>query len=384
VSARPVLQISYPSAVPAGRIAGLFAHPDDEVFCAGGTIAAAVEAGAEAMIVSATRGEAGQIRDASTASRATLGAVREQELRAACRHLGVQQVRCLDHIDGTLADLDRPQLVAELGGIIDGFAPDVVVTFGPDGAYGHPDHITVGEAVTAACLQRPSIRLYHSYFARTRMLLLERLSGWLAELRDRFTAPSDFARVFSLFALETTAVGYADDHINVGWYPPGVFIVEQGEAADTLFLILSGVVEVAQDTADGSRTVLRRQGPGEFFGELGVARHEARSANVIAIEAVTCLIFSRQASSLWAARGDGAEPVGAADEPAESGTGARPTTVIDVRSVVDRKVAALAAHRTQYPIEPDMFPAWLLEEMMGQEWFVRVQPAPQLETDLFA
>ena len=66
---------------------------------------------------------------------------------------------------------------------------------------------------------------------------------------------------------------------------------------------------------------------------------------------------------------------------AESGT--LPTTVVDVRAVVDRKVAALAAHRTQYPIEPDMFPTWLLEEMMGQEWFVRVQPAPQLETDLF-
>ena len=67
----------------------------------------------------------------------------------------------------------------------------------------------------------------------------------------------------------------------------------------------------------------------------------------------------------------------------EGGTGPRPTTVIDVRAVVHRKVAALAAHRTQYPIEPEMFPSWLLEEMMGQEWFVRVQPAPQLETSLF-
>jgi len=366
---------------------GVFAHPDDEIFCAGGTIAAAVEAGAEAMVVSATRGEAGQIRDASAATRATLGEVREAELREACRHLGVQHVRCLDHIDGTLAELDRPQLVAELGAVIDSFAPDVVITFGPDGAYGHPDHITVGEAVTEHCLARPGLRLYHSHFARTRLLLLERLSGWLAELHERFDAPSDFARVFSLFALETAAVGYADDHINVGWYPPGVFIVEQGEASDTLFLILSGEVEVAQDAPDGTRSVLGRQGPGQFFGELGVARHQARSANVIALEAVTCLIFSRQAASMWAARGDATEPVGGPedgmDTPAEGGSGARPTTVIDVRAVVDRKVAALAAHRTQYPIEPDMFPSWLLEEMMGQEWFVRVQPAPQLETSLF-
>ena len=98
---------------------GVFAHPDDEIFCAGGTIAAAVEAGAEAMVVSATRGEAGQIRDAAAATRATLAEVREAELREACRHLGVQHVRCLDHIDGTLAELDRPQLVAELGAVID-------------------------------------------------------------------------------------------------------------------------------------------------------------------------------------------------------------------------------------------------------------------------
>ena len=101
---------------------------------------------------------------------------------------------------------------------------------------------------------------------------------------------------------------------------------------------------------------------------------------------MTCLIFSRQAASLWAARGrrhGAGRAAGGARPPAEAASGARPTTVIDVRAVVDRKVAALAAHRTQYPIEPEMFPTWLLEEMMGQEWFVRVQPAPQLETDLF-
>ena len=89
------------------RIAGIFAHPDDEVFCVGGTMATYVEAGAEALILSATRGEAGQIRDATAATRATLGAAREAELREACRCLGVQDVRFFDHLDGTLASLDR-------------------------------------------------------------------------------------------------------------------------------------------------------------------------------------------------------------------------------------------------------------------------------------
>jgi LmbE family N-acetylglucosaminyl deacetylase len=84
-------------AVPSGsRILGVFAHPDDEVFVAGGTLAKYAARGAQAMVLSATRGQAGQIRDASAATRHTLGAVREQELRRACAILGVQQVGCLD------------------------------------------------------------------------------------------------------------------------------------------------------------------------------------------------------------------------------------------------------------------------------------------------
>ena len=72
----------------ARRLLGVFAHPDDEVFCAGGTIARAAEAGAEVMIVSATRGEQGQIRDPAAATRRTLGAVRERELCAAAAEGG--------------------------------------------------------------------------------------------------------------------------------------------------------------------------------------------------------------------------------------------------------------------------------------------------------
>ena len=59
----------------ARRLLGVFAHPDDEVFCAGGTMAQVAGTGAEVMIVSATRGERGQIRDHAAATRRTLGAV---------------------------------------------------------------------------------------------------------------------------------------------------------------------------------------------------------------------------------------------------------------------------------------------------------------------
>src|SRR5215472_2664582 len=112
----------------ARRLLGVFAHPDDEVFCAGGTMARAAEAGAEVMIVSATRGEQGQIRDPAAATRHTLGAVRERELRAAAAELGVQHVRALNYADGTLAR-HRSALGAAVADIMRQFDPDAVITF---------------------------------------------------------------------------------------------------------------------------------------------------------------------------------------------------------------------------------------------------------------
>jgi LmbE family N-acetylglucosaminyl deacetylase len=103
------------------------------------------------MVVSATRGQAGQIRDAAVGDRRTIAAVREAELRQACQRLGVTQVLCLDHVDGTLADAEFPALVAEVAEVIGEFGPDVIITFGPDGGYGHPDHVTISVVTTAAC-----------------------------------------------------------------------------------------------------------------------------------------------------------------------------------------------------------------------------------------
>jgi LmbE family N-acetylglucosaminyl deacetylase len=334
------------------------------------------------MVLCATRGEAGQIRDASVATRSTLGDAREQELRAACAALGVHHVRLLDHIDGTLASLDRELLVREVREVLGEFEPDVVVTFGDDGAYGHPDHVTIGRVTTEACGPSFRGRLYHSHFPRSRLLLLERLAEWLAELNERFKGSSDFARVFSLFAQETNTLGYADDHISIAWFPPGFAIVEQGEAAEALYLILSGSVEVLIDDGEGRRQV-RMSGPGEFFGEIAVAQRSLRTADVIAAEPVTCMVFTRRPPSLSAGRGTTLG--GLADQPIladQQGPSTGGTTVVDVREVIDQKIAAVAAHRSQYPIEPEMFPRWMLEEMMGHEHFVRVRAAVEPETEL--
>lgn len=368
------------------RILGVFAHPDDEVFCAGGTVAKYVAAGAEAVVVSATRGEAGQIRDATVATRSTLGRVREEELRAACACLGVGDVRLLDHVDGTLPDVDRPGLVAEVAAVLEEVCPDVVITFGGDGAYGHPDHVTIGEVTTEAFGSRPAGRLYHSHFPRSRLLLLDHLAQWLVELNERFQGPADFARAFSLFTQETRTLGFADDQIDLGWFPPGVSIVEQGEPATSLYLILSGAVEVLQEQPDGTRRHIRRQGPGEFFGELALAGHSARTAHVVAVDSVTCLVFSPAPPTAFGGRGTSSNLPRVAVEDTTGGGPSVPggwTTVIDVTAFVDRKLSAIAAHRSQYPIEPDMFPPGILQKMMGREYFVRVNPPIQPEQDLF-
>src|SRR5690349_15200816 len=174
------------------RILGVFAHPDDESFCAGGTFAKYAEDGAEIMVISATRGDAGQIRDARAATRRTLGQVRESELRAACERLGIQHVVCLDYGDGTLKDVEPELLVRDVTWIVRSFQPDVVITFGPDGGYGHPDHIAIGAATTAACAlagdpaafpdqldaglaPHTPAALYHSHFPRSPLLLHQRL-----------------------------------------------------------------------------------------------------------------------------------------------------------------------------------------------------------------
>src|SRR5262249_48520065 len=156
-----------------------------------GTLAKYAAAGAEIMVVSATRGQAGQIRDARVATRRTLGAVREAELHLSGARLGVQHSVCWDYGDGTLKDLDPELLVRDTVAVMRAFRPDVVICFGPDGGYGHPDHVTMSTVTTeafrrtgdstqfpdqlaaGAAAHQPA-RLYYSYFPRSRLLFLER------------------------------------------------------------------------------------------------------------------------------------------------------------------------------------------------------------------
>lgn len=392
------------------RLLCVFAHPDDEVFCAGGSIARYSAQGYEVMVVSATKGDAGQIRDANIATRRTLGEVRARELQQSCQHLGVKQAVCLDYGDGTLKDLDLEVLVADVVRIIREFRPDVVITFGPDGAYGHPDHVAIGKATTIACtlagdphefplqivdgLQAfTPIRLYHSFFPRSRVLMLETLSKWLVGRQSRNIAssqidPAEFVRALLLFTEETTMLNYSSDRIDVSWYPRGFYIIEQGETAKDLYLILSGHAQAVREHDDGTLEILSDLGPGSFFGELGLALHQRRMAHVIAQDSVTCLVMSMTEAVLFAGRGSDATITGGADLGGENEAKAlldvgQATHCIDVNDYVLHKVKAMSAHRSQYPITPDIFPLEMLKELMGHEYFVQIFPRPVLIDTLF-
>lgn len=128
----------------------VFAHPDDESFGNGGTLAKYTEQGVVTSLVCATRGEAGEISDPALATRDNLGQVREQELKLACSILGISDLRFLDYVDGTLASVDEQEAVGKIVRAMREIKPQVVFTFGPDGVYGHPDHVAVNRFATNA------------------------------------------------------------------------------------------------------------------------------------------------------------------------------------------------------------------------------------------
>jgi LmbE family N-acetylglucosaminyl deacetylase len=263
--------------------------------------------------------------------------------------------------------------------------PDVVITFGPDGFSGHSDHKAVGAAVTAACYEMRStrrIRLFHCHLPRSRMLLADRLAEWVVDLTTRFKGTKDFVRALSVFSRETTTLGYAADFVTVEWFPAGSYLIEQGEAATNMYFLLSGHVEIRRENENGRMRVVDRSGPGEFIGEVGIATGKPRNAHVVALDDVTSLTFSTAQPGAASTPGEQIEPARTRVLPSGDHVDARVSTRIDVSEFVHHKLRATAAHRSQYPIDPTMFPDSILREMFGAEYFIQVLPERALDDSL--
>jgi LmbE family N-acetylglucosaminyl deacetylase len=135
------------------RMMCVLAHPDDESLGTGGALAAYAAQGVETYLVTATRGERGWTGAAHDyPGEAELGRIRETELRAAADILGVHEVQLLDYVDGDLDKADPRQVIREIVGHLRRVKPQVVVTFAPDGAYGHPDHIAICQLTGSALI----------------------------------------------------------------------------------------------------------------------------------------------------------------------------------------------------------------------------------------
>jgi len=144
------------------KILSVLAHPDDETFGMGGTLAFYASQGVEVHLICATKGEAGDVKPELLKDYASIADRRESELRCAADTLGLKKVTFLGYRDSGMngtednqnpnAFINAPfeEVVGKIVSYIRDFKPDVVLTFDPVGGYHHPDHIYIQKATVAA------------------------------------------------------------------------------------------------------------------------------------------------------------------------------------------------------------------------------------------
>jgi len=158
---------------PAPALLAVLAHPDDETFRCGGTLALLSRRGMRVQVLSATRGEAGSCGDPPLCSHDELPGVRERELRCACAALGIEPPLFLEYPDGGLAAVREEEAVEQVMAAVRVVRPQVLLTWPPDGLSGHPDHVAVSRWTTLAFGQAgvlgmaAPVALYHMAMPRS-------------------------------------------------------------------------------------------------------------------------------------------------------------------------------------------------------------------------
>jgi N-acetyl-1-D-myo-inositol-2-amino-2-deoxy-alpha-D-glucopyranoside deacetylase/mycothiol S-conjugate amidase len=192
------------------------AHPDDESFGPGGTLALYAKRGVAVHLICATRGEAGMVEQELLEQHESVADLREHELRCAAEILGLKSVHFLDYRDSGMVgseDNRHPnaliaapieQVIQQITYHIRRIKPQVVLTFDPQGGYGHPDHIAVHKASTAAFhaagdgtqfpgaeLPHSPQKLYYTTFPRRQLKWLVRLMPLLGQDPRKFGRNND-------------------------------------------------------------------------------------------------------------------------------------------------------------------------------------------------
>ena len=177
---------------------GIWAHPDDEAYLSAGLMADLRRRGDRVVVVTATLGEHGT-GDPEAWPPARLAARRRVELRDSLAALGVDEHHVLGYEDGTCDRQDDDAATALIGRHIAATEPDLIVTFGPDGVTGHPDHRAVGRWATDAWARtRPGAELWYPTFTpefhRTWGPLNDRVGLWAEQPEPPSTDPAGLVR----------------------------------------------------------------------------------------------------------------------------------------------------------------------------------------------
>ena len=147
-----------------GGLLLVMAHPDDESMGAGGLVLRHTRNGVTAQLICATYGEAGWMGKPLGAKREDISEIRATELEEAAGALAISGVELWDYPDGGLAQSNQQEITQRIWEHIGKVQPRVVIGWGPDGGYGHPDHIAMGactDAAVAAMTEGERPALYH-------------------------------------------------------------------------------------------------------------------------------------------------------------------------------------------------------------------------------
>jgi LmbE family N-acetylglucosaminyl deacetylase len=232
----------------------VFAHPDDETFGPGGTLAKYAAEGVAVHLICATRGEVGESDLDNLGDCEDLACRREQELHYAADVLGLTEIYFLGYQDSGMAgspanqhpralvQADPNALAEQVADLMRRLRPQVVLTFDPYGGYGHPDHIAMHHATVAAFERLPERerpqKLYFTVFPRTTL---------------RWTV-----RLMPLFGADPEAIGKNRD-INLR-------AVLEHELQITTKIDTGSYYEVKEQAAACHKSQL--SGPGSFWGRL--------------------------------------------------------------------------------------------------------------------
>jgi LmbE family N-acetylglucosaminyl deacetylase len=211
----------------SASLLAVFAHPDDEAFGTGGTLARYAIGGVTVSLVCATRGEVGEVWDPSLATPDNLGEVRENELRQAAAALGISELVFLGYRDSgmagspqnsdprSLAQARDEDVIRQLVAIIRRTKPLVVITFEPGGGYGHPDHIAISRQTVAAFHAAADSNVSPEAgkaWQASRLFFTAIPRGFFVEMKRRMEELGIDTTEFARFAVEP--LGWPDDQIH--------------------------------------------------------------------------------------------------------------------------------------------------------------------------